>query len=353
MVDRMFAFVRSYKPTRIAHIREAERHAKGENRSAQKRRRKDADARALAMALSPENCMSKPRVAYPTGHPQCPPEQPELDLEYAFSRYLDQESASVRKGAALGLHMIVGVSPEYFENEADRHNPNSRAVRELLLAACDWAELELGGTWAARYDVDEAGSGVVDVFCSPLRTDKRTNCRWVSVNQAQLKLAAKWKQKYGYRAMQDSWAAFASTRLGQQFKRGEPARKSKRKHVLAEIYGEAMEEGKALMQENERLVAENEWLEEENERLTRKNDSLYLVRQERKQLEEDRAKLELEEDKWARSAAPRAAVEAEHENRLATLRKFIHQRPWAWAAWPREADTVLAGQRQPGPEAPH
>ena len=93
--------------------------------------------------------------------------------------------------------------------------------------------------------------------------------------------------------MQDSWAAFASTRLGQQFKRGEPARKSKRKHVLAEIYGEAMEEGKALMQENERLVAENEWLEEENERLTRKNDSLYLVRQERKQLEEDRAKLEL------------------------------------------------------------
>ena len=146
MVDRMFAFVRSYKPTRIAHIREAERHAKGENRSAQKRRRKDADARALAMALSPENCMSKPRVAYPTGHPQCPPEQPELDLEYAFSRYLDQESASVRKGAALGLHMIVGVSPEYFENEADRHNPEQQG-RSRAAARC----VRLGRTGVGRH----------------------------------------------------------------------------------------------------------------------------------------------------------------------------------------------------------
>ena len=329
MVDRMFAFVRTYKPTKIAHIREAERHAKGINRSAQKRRRPDADARALAMYVMPNGRMSAPRAVHPDGHPKAKDVQPELDLEAAFKRHLKLHNAHLRKDAAIGFHLIVGVSPEYFENPADAHDPNSKAVHELLLAACDWADKDLGGVWHARYDVDEKGCGVVDVICSPLRTDRRTGRKWISTYQAQAKLAKRWRQAYGYRAMQDAWAAFASQRLRRRFDRGTPARRSGRKHVLAEIYGEAVDEGKALLQENERLAQENE--------------SMYRLHQERKRLEADRAELERDQAEWNDTQAAREVIETNYKNRLATLRIFIRQRPWAWAAWPPEADTVLDG----------
>ena len=329
MVDRMFAFVRAYKPTKIAHIREAERHARGINRSAKKRRRPDADARALARYIMPNGRMSAPRVVHPDGHPKAPGSQPELDLEAAFKRHLKLHNARLRKDAAIGFHLIVGVSPEYFDNPTDAHDPNSKAVHDLLLAACEWAEKDLGGVWHARYDVDETGSGVVDVICSPLRTDHRTGRKWVSTFQPQAKLAKRWRQAYGYRAMQDAWAAYASKRLGRQFDRGTPARKSGRKHVLAEIYGAALDEGKALLQENERLAQENE--------------SMYRLRQERKQLEADRAELEREQAEWIDTLAARKVIEADYKNRLATLRNYIRQRPWAWDAWPPEADTVLDG----------
>ena len=329
MLDRMFAFVRTYKPTKIAHIREAERHAKGINRSAQKRRRPDADARALAMYVMPNGRMSAPRVVHPDGHPRARKVQPELELEAAFKRHLKLHNASLRKDAAVGFHMIVGVSPKHFDNPADAHDPNSKPVHDLLLAACEWAEKDLGGVWHARYDVDEKGCGVVDVICSPLRTDLRTGRKWVSTFQAQAKLAKRWGQAYGYRAMQDAWAAFASKRLGRQFERGTPARESGRKHVLAEIYGEAMDEGKALEQKNERLAQENE--------------SMYRLRQERKQLEADRADLEREQAQWLDTQAARSVIEADYKRRLAGLRTFIRQRPWAWDAWPPEADTVLGG----------
>ena len=73
--------------------------------------------------------------------------QPELDLEATFKRHLKLHNASLRKDAALGFHMIVGVSRNHFENPADAHDPNSKAVHDLLLAACEWAEKDLGGVW--------------------------------------------------------------------------------------------------------------------------------------------------------------------------------------------------------------
>ena len=151
------------------------------------------------------------------------------------------------------------MSRQWFERPDgthEGHDITSEKVRTLVLTATRWAEAELGGVWAARYDLDETGYGIVDLMCSPIRPHGKNGANYVSLRKAQAEL----KQKYpgaskGFGAMQSSWADYATTHLGETFDRGIPKRITGREHLIAEEYGAAMDAGRSRLAELEAEVA--------------------------------------------------------------------------------------------------
>ena len=69
------------------------------------------------------------------------------------------------------MHIVVGVSRSGWATASTTRRVH---VHRLLEFAVEWANAELGGAFAARYDVDEKGV-VIDVFCAPVR--EYTVCR--------------------------------------------------------------------------------------------------------------------------------------------------------------------------------
>ena len=245
------AFVRDLPLAHRGELRRAEHHGKGGDRSARGRRRADADARCLALGRLDDDALSAPRIVYPDGHPKANPDHaPVMDLVGLYDGYVKRLDIRRRRGTkAIGQHLIVGVSSQYFQNPDDRHDPASPAVRDLTRLAAEWAEGAIGGVIHARYDVDENGSAVVDVFVVPTRVDKRTGRRWISTAAPQRKLRKKWKRWHGYSAYQDDWAEFITARTGREFLRGKPKRETRREHVTAEEYGAAMDAGRRMVAE--------------------------------------------------------------------------------------------------------
>ena len=253
-----YAFVVNKMHGSRTSIREAEKHAQGTNRSARARRRAFADARALALYLQPDGTLSEPRAVYPADHPKGGGDQPELDLVAAYDRHMKLHSAR-RYGRShhLAYHLIVGVSPAYFEgNLDDRHDPDSEAVRTLMASAVEWAERDIGGVWHARYDVDEDGCGIVDVCCTPLRTDPRNGRKWISTRKPQAALSKKWRRPTGYGAFQDAWADYFTKRMARTYQRGRPKEETGREHLVAEVYGAGMDDIARLKAENKELHQE-------------------------------------------------------------------------------------------------
>ena len=265
-----FAFV-SCRPIRNnADLVRAASHALGRDASSKERRRKGTTGprtRGIIRNHRTKKGEWLDQTIYPPDHPKGSGTSlpPVVNYPSAFNAHLRRNQAAVPGNAHSGLHLIVGVSKEYFDDEdcgrrpgdrgykGSRHDPHAPAVRKLLKEAASWADNELGGVWAARYDVDEAGSSIVDVFCSPIRENKASGKKWVSIRKPQREL----KQKYpyaarGYGAMQSSWADYATKALGEHFERGIPKKVTKREHLIAREYGEAMDAGRERVASIER-----------------------------------------------------------------------------------------------------
>ena len=182
-----------------------------------------------------------------------------VDYQAAYQRHMKRHNARKPGDTHPAMHLIVGVSRQWFERPDgthEGHDITSEKVRTLVLTATRWAEAELGGVWAARYDLDETGYGIVDLMCSPIRPHGKNGANYVSIRKAQAEL----KQKYpgaskGFGAMQSSWADYATTHLGETFDRGIPKRITGREHLIAEEYGAAMDAGRSRLAELEAEVA--------------------------------------------------------------------------------------------------
>ena len=208
-----------------SHLRAMERHGRGEGRNAEKRRVVEDGPRSLAWSVLEPDKMRIVGIGH-TG--------PATAVVGALARHLETHEARLRKNAAPSMHMIVGVSPEYINAGGDPRNPRTNErLGNLLNAARAWADAELGGCYAARIDLDETGTGNVDLFVAPIRANARSKKNFVSCNMAKEQLARRWKMptKMSYAAMQDSWAQFATKRLGHEFARGTPAEESGRDHI--------------------------------------------------------------------------------------------------------------------------
>lgn len=149
-----------------------------------------------------------------------------LDYGANHRTLLETEGASVRCGAAIACHLLIGISPDWVRETGDLHNPENPRNIALLSAAVDWVRSWAGenAIFGARLDLDEAGGGIVDVFCAPIREHHHrsgTHRRFVSVRGALRELQITTGEKTReFSALQTGWAAAAAC-LDPRIMRGE------------------------------------------------------------------------------------------------------------------------------------
>lgn len=156
---------------------------------------------------------------------------------------------SERKNAAIGVHTLVCVSPEWLEETGDPRDLANVRVQQLIAEAKLWAESWMGegAVWAVRYDTDEAGSGNVDILASPIRTEYHksgSSKPSISVRKANKELAEKHRVSSGWTAQQTDWAKWAQNNLDNRLKRGKPKKETGREHVPPDLYKELAEQAR-------------------------------------------------------------------------------------------------------------
>lgn len=138
------------------------------------------------------------------------------DLWDAFKQHKTQTGAVERGGASIALHMLVGVSRVWLEEGGrDAHSPANDRIHKLFDEARNWAE-----SWAGegsvihtRFDLDERGSGNVDLVVVPTRIQRRKSRKnaaskevlTISTRMAKEELRKVMEAKTSGQAMQSSW----------------------------------------------------------------------------------------------------------------------------------------------------
>ena len=190
-----------------------------------------------------------------------------LDYVEAFKAHKRQTGAGERKGATLAIEFKAVVSPEWLAETGNPHDADDPRVRQLVDEARNWAESwgGEGSVWAVRYDTDEKGAGVVDLFMSPVRQQKHKNGKSkpvISCRKAKEELLAAERAhdpglKTSGAAMQSSWARWCQERLDPRIERGQSKEQTRRDHIHADLYAKAAEEAhRAARAEADRIVTE-------------------------------------------------------------------------------------------------
>lgn len=351
--DDTFAFVRVSKLRSRNAIAAASRHARGDDVASQKRRRPDATLRAYGATMTPDGelttAMIQPRQTAGIG----------TDYGAAFDNFRKVTGARHRKGTPVAMHMIVGVSPAFF-GDSDPHDPENPQVQELTIAAYTWAKRNLGGVWAVRYDVDEQGSGVVDVLCSPTSEyapgrHQTKPSPWISIATALKKLSVRYNQRKSYSALQDSWAEHAAGTLDPTIRRGLPKEITGREHLSPEEYGESKDRQRREEAEHERKVkalkAEKEAGEQElaRQKAEREKEAQEQELRHRQLTRAVEDALHRARDKEAAALQKARAAEDLHKEakalatRLAAWERDLNERAAvAWETWSDEDVTDVA-----------
>ena len=316
----IYAAVRVKRLVTNHDIAAVEAHARGSTSNARGKHIEGRLFRAIAVGTAKDGSLrgSTLRVGASGRVPAGVVNSLGMRMRDSYRNHLDASEAKLRKSAAVGLHMLVVVSPEWVRATGNPHSPDNPRVKALLNTAMAWAKSEIGGVWAARYDLNEAGSGVVDLLCSPTHAGVN-NTTWVSVNKSFDALKAKHNQRKPYSALQDSWAQWAQEHLDPAIQRGEPISKTGRKHVDAERYKESLEAEQRLAEVDEARARANRARDVAREEQRKAESATFVAASERKELERERQRLEQERITATneRRAADRRINEAHHTERIA------------------------------------
>ena len=220
----------------------AEAHATRTGKSGRESRRDDLpDSKPVALAWcyadgdewhKPKPTIVKEVDSDESAEPNGP--EPGLRLIESYKKFVaDNGNPQPWKNGRWAFHLLVIVPPQWFSG--DSHNPDDPEVRRFFGEAIRWANSELGGVWAARYDVDELGSGVVDLFASPIL--KVRNRMRIMPTKAEKLLAERLAKKPGsktpktWSALQTSWAQWAQQHLDPALQRGRPIGVTRAEHL--------------------------------------------------------------------------------------------------------------------------
>lgn len=250
-------------------IAAAETHAKREDLVSKKRRIRDSAPLAWSKAED---------------HPSFLGSGP-LDYVSAFAAHKQLTKTQERKNAALALEFKAVVSPDWLAEVGDPRDTNNPRVQQLVAEAKEWAE-SWGGkdaVWAVRYDTDEKGAGVVDLFMSPIRAQRHKNgtskmvisCRKAKEELLAIERALDAGVRTSGAAMQSSWARWCQQRLDARIQRGQSKEITGREHVHADVYASEAEKAKmAAGAELERIAREHQSATERLEAVQRQVEAL-------------------------------------------------------------------------------
>ena len=168
------------------------------------------------------------------------------DYLSALNAFTKDNGIATKKGGQLCLHLLCIVTPEAIKG--DPHDPDNPEVRRLLADAIKWGDHAFGtdgskATFAARYDIDEHGSGVVDLLVAPnhvFTMGRGEAKRRVACHAGLERLGKRHEQFYTYSACQDSWNKWMNEQ-GWDLRRGEPKAKTKREHLSPEGFKDDLE----------------------------------------------------------------------------------------------------------------
>lgn len=244
-----------------------------------------------------------------------------LAVVEAFKARKRDTGASERKGAALAVHMLLGVSPEWIAAAGDVHDPANPRNVALFDSAKRFMEEKFGegSVIHVRLDVDEAGSGIVDVIAVPVSSyELRGKTKTHTLANAGIERA--FGRGRNYRRLQDQWAEHCKKTLDPEIKRGRSIEETGRAHVHHSIYRPAMER---VAVEAEALKAKV--AKETRADLTREWEAAGWTGRREKALEAARdaayAEGQASMRPWANRKASRAKAKAEKEKEAALKRK--------------------------------
>lgn len=196
-----------------------------------------------------------------------------LDYVAAFGAHKRLTKAEERKGSALAMEFKAIVSPDWLAETGDPRDAANPRGQQLVAEAKAWAESwgGAGAVWAVRYDTDEKGAGVVDLFMSPVREQRHKSGKSktvISCRKAKEELLATERAldasiRTSGAAMQSSWARWCQQKLDARLERGQPKEETGREHVHADLYAKTAEEARraaleAVEAERLQMVAEIE-----------------------------------------------------------------------------------------------
>ena len=228
------------------------------------------------------------------------------DLKKAYAERKALTGAKEYGKAAVGIHIIAGVSPEFIAREGDPHDPHNPANFRVFEHAQAWAEQEFGpgSVISARMDMDEAGSGVVDLFIVPVREMKmRGKAKTiVSVNKALDEIREKYGKKGdlgAYSSLNTSWVKYAQEHLDSDLKRGVSKQESGREHVISDVF---RVEAEKIREEKQEIAHQFEIIDSEKVEIEvikkRQHDDADLIISHKKKLREDKKVFDKEKGKF-------------------------------------------------------
>ena len=233
----MYALARIATLT-IEDLSRASRHGRGADKASQQRRRPDANVRARYLRRTDDGFAHELPVLAADRRSYAAP--PSADLLQQHRLHLACEDGGLRKGAAVAMHVQLGVSPEWLGDA--RFDADSPKVISMMNVAVDFAERTFGDVFAARFDVDEeSGGGGVDVFAAPIRANARSGRKVVSVRKSIQALKDRAPKRPGkppkpFTVLQDLWHAECRLRLDPGILRGKSVDATERKHLGVEAY---------------------------------------------------------------------------------------------------------------------
>ena len=268
------------------------------------------------------------------------------DYVEAFKAHKRATGAGERKGADLGMELKVVVSPEWLAETGDPHDAANPRVQQLVEEAQAWAESwgGPGSVWGVRYDTDERGSGVVDVFMSPVREQRHKSgksklvisCRKAKEELLAAERALEPDLKTSGAAMQSSWARWARERIDPRLERGKRKEETGAVHQNADLYARIAQQKEADLLKREKSLAEREEALMELERKAKERMLSELL-----SLDEDPEQEARDVAEWLVS-----------QERMSHLKPIPKPKPTPKQVQPRRVGYVPGFSGNPAPQPP-
>ena len=157
----------------------------------------------------------------------------ERDVFAAYKAHKARHKIGETKNGGVGLHVMTIISERHFAQTGDVHNANNPRIKQFFVESINWADQTFGAgsVYMARLDLDEFGTGVVDMFLAPHRVDGRSKNMKVCGSKVLVEIAKKAGIKMSYTALQTSWAKWCQSRIDPTILRGRPVEETGAKHL--------------------------------------------------------------------------------------------------------------------------